>query len=258
MSQTEGTDGRALPPALTRTIISLAVPPLVAGIITAVVTNLAGSQIGSLGSLTVYLGGLGLVSWYLGGTWYGSQGMGLRGGRPFFAGAGFAFLGWIVLLIARFAFVDTEEALFLQNPLFPTFAYLLLFEAFAVQLWSLGLVFRSTADWRGPLTAAVVSGLVFAVIGFNFFQESTPVTAGSIAYFVIWGLFYGLIRLRTGSIIGIVIVQALQSLTVWSILPQPQPFTSASYSPLFFTVMGIWYAILVWRLWPTEAEDYRV
>lgn len=258
MNQVNHTGGRPLPPALTRSIISLLVPPLLAAIVTAVITNLTGVTGGFRGSLAIYFGVIGIVSWYLGGTWYGSKGMALRGGRPFYAGFGFAFLGWIVLLIARVAFVDTDQALYLQQPLLPTFFYHLLFEAFALQMWTFGLLFRSVADWRGGLTAAVASGLVFAVMGLNLFQESGLFTVGAVAYFTIWGVFYGLVRLRTGSIIGIILVQAMQSLTVWSLLPQPRPFTEANVAPLFFTLMGIWYAILIWRLWPKETEDYRV
>lgn len=258
MSQDSASINRPLPPPLTRTIISIGAPLLIAGIVTAFVANLTGVSTGTLALPSVFLGALGLASWYMGGNWYGSKGMGLRGGRPFYAGAGFAFLGWIVILIARLSFVGSNESQFLQEPLFPTFMYLLLFEAFAVQMWAFGLVFRGISDWRGPLTAAVGSGLLFSVIGLYIFQESFAFSAGAALYFVVWGLFYGLIRLRTGSIIGIIIVQAMQSLTAWWILPPQLPLSPATFSPLFYTVMGIWYAILIWRLWPSEAEDYRV
>ncbi|MCA9979478.1 MAG: hypothetical protein KDD89_01540, partial [Anaerolineales bacterium] len=76
-------------------------------------------------------------------------------------------------------------------------------------------------------------------------------------YFMAWGLFYGLIRLRTGSILGLVIVQAMQSLTAWHILLPNLPPQLNEYFYLYIG-MTVWLAVLVWRLWPKEEGDYRV
>ena len=247
----------ALPPPATRTMISLFAPVIIGVIVTTAVQRLVGSA-SSLADSAIFLGGIGLASLYLGMSWYGSDRLGLRGGRPFFSGAGFAFLGWIALLVARLALVAVDETLFLQEPLLPSFFYLLLFESFAVQLWAFGLLFRSAADWRGPLTGAVVSGLAFAVIGYLTFQESFQTSFGAILYFLAWGLFYGLVRLRTGSLLGIVLIQAMQTLTGWFFIVPVRPVTPLVFNSLFYTYMGIWYAVLIWRLWPTEESDYRV
>jgi membrane protease YdiL (CAAX protease family) len=141
------------------------------------------------------------------------------------------------------------------------FLYLLLFEAFAVQLWLFGTFFRSVADWRGPLTAAVSSGIVFGAVSSFLFLEADyqgTLTITGVLYFLAWGLFYGMVRLRTGSIIGAVAVQAMQSLTAWHIfLPLVPPNFPQTYNSLYIG-MGMVYMILVWRLWPNEEEDYRV
>ena len=51
------------------------------------------------GSNAPILGGIGVVSWFLGLFWYRLPGMGLRGGRPLFAGIGFGTLGWLAFLL---------------------------------------------------------------------------------------------------------------------------------------------------------------
>ncbi len=249
---------RPLPPAAARTAIALFIPPVIGAILATVAQNLLGAQSSTLALPSVFLGGIGLASIYLGMNWYGAAGLGLRGARPFFAGAGFAFLGWIAVLTARFFLGAIDESRFLQQPLLPSFIYLLFFEAFALQLWTFGLLFRGAADWRGPLTAAIVGGLTFAAAGFLVFQESFQSTWQAAVYFFFWGLFYGIVRLRTGSLIGVVLIQATQSLTAWFLLPPIRPVTAASLNPLFYIYLSAWYLLLLWRLWPKEESDYRV
>lgn len=113
------------------------------------------------------------------------------------------------------------------------------------------------SDWRGPLSAALLSGLLFAGTAFLLFQESYEARLMAAVYFMAWGLFYGLIRLRTGSILGLVIVQAMQSLTAWHILLPNLPPQRGEYNYLYIG-MTVWLAILIWRLWPNEESDYRV
>ncbi|MFK7801072.1 MAG: hypothetical protein AB8G95_05530 [Anaerolineae bacterium] len=248
-------------------IFAIGVPLFGAFLLGQVVIRLTGASSGSLASSSIILASLGLISMFYGMNKYGTSGMGLRGGRPMFAGSGFAFLAWVVILLARIFFLAIDENAMLVEPLSPIFFYLLIFEAFAVQLWTFSLVFKSVSDAWGGLTAAVVSGLLFAGIAFFFFQEarfleplfgSVWLTAVSILYMATWGILYGMIRLRTGSILGIVIVQAMQSLTVWELLPPFEFLNETNYSPLFFTVTGVLFAILIWRLWPTELDDYRI
>lgn len=245
---------RPIPPAVNRVMVSVFAPLMVTLILVSVISNLFGAVDNPLAQMSMVLSGFGVISWFAGGTWYGAKGMGLRGGRPMFAGSGFAFLGWVGLLIMRIVFSGIGG--FAQEGMGVLFVYLFLFEAFAVQLWVFGFFFRSVADWRGPLTAAVSSGLLFGVVAFLTFQESFEQSILAFAYFLIWGLFYGLVRLRTGSIIGIVITQAMQSLTAWQLmLPEFSPTLELDW---LYTSMGIWYAILIWRLWPKEQGDYRV
>lgn len=196
---------------------------------------------------------LALVSWLLGLWWYGLRGLGLRGGRPIFAGIGFAVLAWVAFLLLRFIFVR----LIGYGSGFRIFVYLLLFEAFAVQLWTFGLLFRAFADWRGPLTAAIASGLVFGAVAYAFFQEAVLASPTALLYFLTWGVLYGLIRLRTGSFLGIALVQALQSFTAWTVLVAPLPPTETQLQTLYL-VASLAYGIIIWRLWPQEEDDYRV
>ncbi|MEM7797595.1 MAG: hypothetical protein AAF633_00270, partial [Chloroflexota bacterium] len=83
-------------------------------------------------------------------------------------------------------------------------------------------------------------------------------TITAFLYFLVWGLFYGIVRLRTGSIVGIVIVQAMQSLTTWFLFPIIQPITVDTFNSSFYIYMTLWYVVLIWRLWPSDLEDYRI
>ena len=246
--------------------IALGVPLLGSILLGQAVISLTGAPGDSLSRSSIILAGLGIISMYYGMQKYKVAGMGLRGGRPLFAGAGFAFLGWIALFILRFIYIDTD-ANALNQPLFSIFAYLLLFEAFALQIWTFSLVFKAVSTVYGGLTAAVVSGLAFAAIGFYFFQESFYLNqvftsfwlvAIGILYMAAWGVFYGIVRLRTGSILGIVLIQAMQSLTVWELVPPFEFVNESNLNPLFYTIAGIIYAVLIWRLWPKELDDYRI
>ncbi len=247
--------------------IAIGVPLLGSLLLGQAVISLTGAPGDSLSRSSIVLAALGMISMFYGMQKYGTPGMGLRGGRPMFAGSGFAFMGWVAILILRFIYIAIDESSMLVEPLFPIFTYLFLFEAFAVQVWAFSLVFKSVSDAFGGLTAAVVSGLAFAAIGFYFFQESFYLTqmftSGwltlmGVLYMATWGIFYGMIRLRTGSILGIVLVQAMQSLTVWELIPPFQFVNESNLNPLFFSITGIIYAVLIWRLWPTELSDYRI
>lgn len=203
-----------------------------------------------------FLATLGLVSWFVGLFWYGLPQMGLRGKRPLFSSIGFATLAWVPFLLFRFIFVIMEA--FGRGELAgQAFFYLLLFEAFALQLWTFGLVFRTLAEWRGPLTAAFGSGILFGMTGYFFFQESFSGSLGSLLYFMLWGILYGIIRLRTGSLLGIVLVQALHSFTAWTVLyPEANPEPGQLLN-LYLATSAV-YLIVAWRLWPKEEGDYRV
>ena len=201
------------------------------------------------------LGGVGIASWLLGLRWYGLPGMGLRGGRPLFAGISFAALGWVTFLTLRFIFVPIQTIT--TTGAGRTFVYLLLFEAFAVQLWTFGLLFRSLADWRGPLTAAVGSGLFFGAVAFLLFQESFTDAPASLLYFALWGILYGIIRLRTGSLLGAVVIQTLQTFSVWVVLAPPLAPPAGLLQSLYLWAAAA-YLVIIWRLWPKEVGDYRV
>jgi hypothetical protein len=225
---------------------------------------LVGSIIGSISpadftrsqsAVAPLLACVGIVSWFLGVRWYGLPAMGLRGKRPLFAGIGFAALGWVAFLLFRFIFV----AILGFGPAGSgrAFIYLLLFEAFAVQLWTFGLLFHALADWRGPLTAAIGSGVTFGMVAFLLFQESFISNAGSFFYFLLWGILYGMIRLRTGSLLGIVMAQAMQSFTAWVVMAPPVPLPLSQLQYLYLAASAA-YLVLIWRLWPKEEGDYRV
>lgn len=216
-----------------------------------VLTLLLGVQ----GNNAPILGVLGVLSWFLGLFWYGLPAMGLRGGRPLFAGIGFATLGWLALLLFRFGFITLNLNATNSGS---SFIFLLLFEAFAVQLWAFGLLFRGVAEWRGPLTAAIVSGIAFGVVAFILFQEAFNNDLISLFYFMVWGLFYGLIRLRTGSLLGSVIIQTLHSFTVWVALGPPPLLSGSDKLQTVYLLTAFVYAVVIWRLWPKEAADYRV
>lgn len=198
------------------------------------------------------LGTLGLVSLIIGARWYPIGELGIRGGRPLFAGFGFAFLGWIAFFVARLVAVEIDPD-FVRGGLGITYLFLLIFEAICVQLWIFGLLFRVLNERYSPLSAAIFSGLAFGFVGFLLFQESF-FTRLSILYFVIWGLFYGIIRLRTGSWIGIAIAQSLQTLTAWHLLP-PTDMISLGY---LYGISSLFYVIVAWRLFPKTTADFRV
>ncbi len=218
---------------------------------------------------------LGLVSWLLGLRFYGLRGLGLRGGRPLFAGIGFAVLAWVAVLIGRFlpalpqtTFNPDGQAVVNIRLLVEVmairsagsgraFAYLLLFEAFAMQVWAFGLVFRALADWRGGLTAAIVSGILFGAVGFALFAESFVTGLPGLCYFLLWGVLYGLIRLRTGSLLGPTLVQALQSFTAWFVFQPPDDMAATGIQTVFLAI-SLLFAIIIWRLWPRREGDYRI
>ena len=249
-----------LPPAATRVLLSFLLP-ITGGVALQVIVSLAmgipsnilpGEQSGA----SLLLAGAGATSLFLGLRWHGLRPLGLRGHRSLYAGIGFATLGWIVYIVAR-VFVVSSYELPISPNLARVFVYLFLFEALSLQLWAFGLLFRSVADWRGPLTAAISSGLLFGVVGFLFFDESFIADLNSIFFFLAWGLFYGLVRLRTGGILGTVIVQAMQSLTTWHILlPEARPRPNELHT--LYAATATFYLIFIWRLWPKEEADYRV
>lgn len=210
---------------------------------------------GTAVNTTLFFGALGLLSWLLGLGWVGLPGMGLRGQRPLFAGIGFSVLGWVAMLLFRFVFVQLLG--FGSPDSGRVFFYLLIFEAFCVQLWAFGLVFHTVAHWRGPLSAAVLSGMLFGFVALLFFQESYLAGTASLISFLLWGILYGLIRLRTGSILGVVVVQALQSFTAWSVLRAPTPPDGMQLQSLYLAV-SLSYLVIIWRLWPKVENDYRV
>ncbi len=231
--------------------------PVGAGLaVTALALTLAPTASADSRSINVLLlGPLGVLSWLLGLRWYGLPGMGLRGRRPLFAGIGFAVLGWVAFLLLRFLLVYISG--FGQADSARSFVFLLLFESFAVQLWTFGLLFRTLSDWRGPLTAAIVGGILFGTLGQILFQEAFVISVSSYLYFVLWGVLYGIIRLRTGSLLGIVLVQSLHSFTAWSVLvPFFQPDTGQLQT--LYLLSGLAYLLIIWRLWPKRTEDYRV
>lgn len=249
-----------LPAPAVRVAISIGVPLLGAILLSAVVGIIVGRQMiepGERAGTALLLGWVGALSFLLGARWYGPAGLGLRGGRPLYASIGFAVLGWVTFLLLRLVLLQssTEQVVATQSG--RAFFYLLVFEALCLQLWLFGLVFRSLADWRGPLTAALTSGVLFAMVAVQFFQESYISGPQAFLFFLAWGVFYGLIRLRTGSFIGTVIIQAMQSLTSWYILlPQSPPDISQLRN--LYLAAGIVFAFFIWRLWPAEEGDYRV
>lgn len=234
--------------------LALLLPPLLAGLVGIVTGRLtAVSDLTNQTTALPLLAVLGISSWFLGLRWYGLAGMGLRGKRPLFASIGFAVLGWVVLLLARIYTVESETL----GTGFRQFSYLLLFEAFAVQLWAFGLVFHALADWRAPLTAAFGSGILFGMVAFLLFQEPAYSDGSSLLYFGVWGIFYGIIRLRTGSLLGAVLVQALQSFTAWVVL-QPVANPEPAQLAALHWITAVFYLIFIWRLWPKQEDDYRV
>ncbi len=261
--------------ARNRVLVSLIIPPAV-GVLAGVVTGTpAAPAAAEQTNAAPLFAALGIVSLFVGLRLYGLRGLGVRGGRPLFAGIGFAVLAWVAVLIGRFlpmlpqaSFNESGQAvveIVLNVPVMAiqsagagrAFAYLLLFEAFAVQVWAFGLVFRAVADWRGGLTAAFASGILFGAVGFLLFRESYVAGPSGLFYFLLWGVVYGLIRLRTGSILGTILVQALQSFTAWFVFQPPADMAATGIQTVYVAV-GLLLAIIAWRLWPRRESDYRV
>lgn len=242
------------PPAV-RVILALLVPIVVATITGLLAGGRASISADDQGGLALIFVGLGLASWFVGWRWYGLKGLGLRGGRPLAAGIGFATLAWLAYLLVRFATVEVSAYGTPEGG--RTFIFVLLFEAFCSQLWVYGLFFRTVADWRGGLTAAISSGVLFGAVAFLLFQESFATIASNLLYFVVWGVVYGIIRLRTGSFLGPAIVQALQSWTAWYVMAPTDPINTAELRNLYL-ISSVIYLIIIWRLWPKEESDYRV
>jgi hypothetical protein len=262
--------------ARNRAIIAIVLPlagALLVGIISGAL--FAPTAAGDLPNAAPIFAALGIMSWFVGLRLYGLRELGLRGGRPLFAGIGFAVLAWVTVLIGRFlphlpqASVNesgqavVEIALQMEVMAIRSagsgraYLYLLLFEAFAVQLWAFGLVFRALADWRGGLTAAIVSGILFGATGFLLFRESFVPGLPALFYFLLWGVTYGIIRLRTGSILGPVLVQSVQSFTAWFVF-EPSANVAATGVETIYLAVGILFVIIIWRLWPRRESDYRV
>ena len=252
--------------SLNDVLFAVGVPLFGAILLGQAVVAITGADGNNLSRSSIILSSIGLISMFYGMRKYKTPGMGLRGGRPLFSSAGFAFMGWVAILVCRFFFIEID-ANALNQPLFSIFLYLLLFEAFAVQVWAYSLVFKAVSELYGGVAAAIASGIGFAAVAFYYFQEIaifSPVINNSgwmlvltILYVLAWGIFYGFVRLRTGSILGIVIVQAMQSLTAWELIPPLPVLDSTNFNPLFF-VSIVFYGILIWRLWPKELSDHRI
>lgn len=244
---------QSLSPGL-RVGLSLLLPPAGGLLFTLLVSGSASLGGRDIRQIALLLAGVGLVSWFLGWRLYGLKGLGLRTGRPLFASIGFSVLAWIAFLVTRLVTVEPGPGAG-EMPGIP-FIYLLLFEAFCVHLWSFGLFFHSVADWRGPLTGAVASGILFGAISFSTFQETFVISPSATLFFLVWGILYGIIRLRTGSFLGAALVQALQSWSAWQLFPVGQPDPTQLRN--LYLVTSALYAIIIWRLWPKEEGDYRV
>ncbi len=242
-------------PSFARVLLALLLPFAGAALFSLLVGGSAALTDDSQSGRALQVAGAGLVSWLVGWRWYGLNGLGLRGGRPLTAGIGFATLAWLAFIIVRFFAV--EVANYGSPDGTRAFIYILLFEAFCTQLWAYGLFFRSVADWRGPLTAAVSSGILFGALAFLFFQESFAAMASGLIYFTVWGVVYGIIRLRTGTLLGPVVVQALQSWTTWYVMAPLDPANTDELRNLYL-IGSAAYLIIIWRLWPRQESDYRV
>lgn len=240
-------------------VIAALVVPILVGVL--LQTLAGGGFVLRAGNNAPLLAGIGLGSWVLGLNWFGLTGLGLRGRRPLFSSIGFATLGWMALLLTRFIFISLNPEGMNPSGTGRAFIYLLLFEAFAMHLWAFGLLFRVFFEWRGGLAAVFASGAVFGVAAFLLFREATIAeNYFALIYFIAWGVLYGIIRLRTGSILGSVLIQTLHSFTVWDVLATINPLPEADVAnlPIFYLVTAALYAIIVWRLWPKEQADYRV
>lgn len=251
---------RTLPPPGMRVAFSLGAPLIGAVLLSTTIGMFAAGRVtdptGRAGS-ALLIGGVGIISWLLGAFWYGREEMGVRGGRPLYAGIGFAVLGWVGLLIARLIFVNSNPDELVSADFGRTYLYLLIFEGFCIHVWAFGLVFRSMVDLRGGVTAAATGGILFGMIASQLFQEAFISGLSAVLFFGAWGVFYGIIRLRTGSWVGLVIVQSLQTITTWFIWLPPSPPVAGQLQNLY-AAGGILFVILIWRLWPKEEGDYRV
>jgi hypothetical protein len=243
-----------------RVVLSLLLPVLGALLFSFIISRSAVFGGNNQGEAALQLAGIGVVSWIAGMRWYGLKGLGLRGGRPLYASIGFATLGWLAFLLVRFIVV--EIASYGSPDAGPAFIFILLFEALCSQLWAFGLFFNSVAGWRGPLTAAVAGGILFGGISYIFFQEAhlsdeIGLRYLEILYFITWGILYGIIRLRTGSLLGATIIQTMQSWSAWHIMA---PLESPNVSQLqaLYLITSLIYLIIIWRLWPKREDDYRV
>ncbi len=283
--KTLGQSRPALPPrepvaptlARNRVFVAILLPlaaALVVGLVTGLFSARAPAAVGATAAAPLFAA-LGVAAWFTGLRLYGLRGLALRGGRPLFAGIGFAVLGWVAVLIGRFlpgvpqtTFNPDGQAVVNISLLVEVvayhsagsgraFLYLLLFEAFAVQIWAFGLVFRALADWRGGLTAAIGSGILFGATGYLLFGESYAAGLPGLFYFLLWGVLYGMIRLRTGSLLGPVLVQALQSFTAWFVLQPPEDLSATGIQTVFLAI-SILFVLIIWRLWPRRESDYRV
>lgn len=262
--------------ARNRAVVAIVLPPAVALTVGVISGSLfAPRTAGNLTNAAPVFAALGVAAWFVGLRFYGLRGLALRGGRPLFAGIGFAVLAWVAVLIGRFlpmlpqaGFNESGQAIIeiaLHVEVMAirsagagrAFAYLLLFEAFAVQLWAFGLVFRALAEWRGGLTAAVASGILFGAVGYLLFRESYVPGMAGLLYFLMWGVVYGMIRLRTGSILGPILVQALQSFTAWFVFQPPDDISLTGIRTVYVAI-SLMFAVIIWRLWPRQESDYRV
>ncbi len=233
-----------------RVLVALAAP-VVAGLLVGWLTGGAATA----NSRAPVWAAIGLAAWFVGLAFYGLSGMGLKGGRSLFAGIAFATLGWIVFLLFRAIFIPINPEVTGSTR---AFIYALLFEAFALQLWTFGLLFRAVADWRGPLTGAVTSGVVFGAVGFLLFQNVYSASLVTLIYYTTWGVFYGIIRLRTGGLLGMVIIQALQIFTAWTALGAVPPNMAVTQLLWVYGLSAAVTAVFIWRLWPKVESDYRV
>ena len=222
--------------------------PIIFGAIAHSMLN--GSSIVAAFPFAPALCGLGITAYLLGRRWYTNDELGLRTGRPMMAGAGFAFLGWISLFLARLIYAGFAK---MGSDLGSIYLYLLFCEALCAQLWVFGLFFRVMSDWRGGIAATWWSALLYGLVAFQLFAEAYNLPKVMLLYFIIWGMLYAIIRLRTGSWLGTVLIQSIQTLTVWHLFPAVTPAFSWIYG-----MSGLLYLVLIWRLIPKFASDLRV
>jgi membrane protease YdiL (CAAX protease family) len=112
----------------------------------------------------------------------------------------------VLRVVAQSAFRLPME--FLPFQLWPFLANVVFYfclVGFVEELLFRGLLFRALEDWRGPLSAVIGSSIAFAVWHIGW---AGPLIIG---HFII-GLMFGLIRYRSGSIIGLIIIHGLDDL----------------------------------------------